>query len=243
MTKPIIGITGGVLTNAGPFKGYHRSYVNEDYVKAVIANGGVPLIIPVTDDEIVIKAQIEAVDAVILSGGNDIDPQNYHEQAVHEVDDLMPVRDRFDLTVVQLAEQAKKPILGICRGAQIINVAHGGSLYQDLKYRWNHSLQHLYHDHPDQVTQTISLNTGSKLAHIFGQTKLAINSFHHQAIHQLGRQLTATAWAEDGVIEGFESPQQSIIGVQWHPEMLYRREKSMDRLFQALITQAQGEKR
>lgn len=243
MVKPIIGITGGVLTNAGPFQGYHRSYVNEDYVQAVIANGGVPLIIPVTSNEEVIKSQINTVDAVILSGGNDIDPRNYHENTTLESDDLMPSWDWFDLQVVQLAERANKPILGICRGAQIINVAHGGSLYQDLKYRQHTSLQHLYHDHPDQVTQTISINTGSKLAHIFGQTKLAINSFHHQAIHRLGRHLQATAWAEDGVIEGFESPQQAIIGVQWHPEMLYRREKTMDRLFQALINQAQGERR
>ena len=122
MTKPLIGVSGSVIIDdGGIFPGYHRSYVNEDYIDSVVKNGGVPFIIPFTEDDDVIKQQLDNVQGLILSGGHDVDPHLYGEEPEQKLGKTWPARDRFDMRLLKLAEEKGIPVLGICRGAQIIN--------------------------------------------------------------------------------------------------------------------------
>ncbi|MEJ6347755.1 gamma-glutamyl-gamma-aminobutyrate hydrolase family protein [Holzapfeliella sp. He02] len=237
MTQPIIGISGSFITDEGaPFPGYRRSYVNEDYVTSVSDNGGIPFIIPLTNDASVIKQQIDAVDALILSGGHDVSPRFYHEEPKANLGDISPERDEFDFALLKYAEEKQIPVLGICRGAQIMNVFHGGSLHQDLSYRSEDSLKHNQQKHPDMTTHSVNIAPDSKLFDSLKTTQTLVNSFHHQVINQLADTFVVSATASDGVIEGFESPTHPfLLAVQWHPEMLHRRSELMNQLFKSLI--------
>lgn len=243
MTKPVVGISGSqMVDNGGLFPGYHRSYVNDDYVDAVVQNGGIPYIIPFNEDAAVTADQVAHVDALILSGGHDVDPRNYGEEVLQKIGDVWPDRDRFDMRLLRAAEEHHLPVLGICRGAQLINVAHGGSLYQDLSYRKEMTLKHMQGHSPALATQTVDLRPASYLAKkVFCKTELTVNSFHHQVIKQLGKGLTIDARAKDGVVEAFENSDASVIGVQWHPKMLHRRILIMNRIFVDLIHRAKKE--
>lgn len=241
MTKPIIGISGSVIIdNGGIFPGYRRSYVNEDYVDSVVQNGGVPFIIPFTENDEVIKAQLDHVQALILSGGHDLDPHDYHEEPEQKIGAVWPERDHFDMLLLKLAEEKGIPVLGICRGAQIINVAHGGSLYQDLSYRSQKTLKHMQGHTPSLPTHGMKVTEGSKLAQILGKTEFEVNSFHHQTIKEVAPDLIESAVAPDGVVEGIENKAGTVIGVQWHPEMLHRNPKVafMNNLFKWVIDNA-----
>ncbi|BDR61197.1 gamma-glutamyl-gamma-aminobutyrate hydrolase family protein [Lactobacillus xylocopicola] len=241
MTRPIIGISGSVIVDSGGmFPGYRRSYVNEDYVDSVVQNGGVPFIIPFTADEAVIEAQLDQVQGLILSGGHDVDPHLYGEELLPQIGETWPERDHFDMLLLKLAEEKHKPILGICRGAQIINVAHGGSLYQDIGYRPEKTYKHDQGHTPDLPTHEVKVQTGSHLAQILGKTRFATNSFHHQLIKDVAPDLQAVACSSDGVTEGLENKAGNVVAVQWHPEMLHRNSntKFMNNLFKFVIENA-----
>lgn len=241
MTKPIIGISGSVIIdNGGIFPGYRRSYVNEDYVDSVVQNGGVPYIIPFTEDDEVIKQQLDNVQGLILSGGHDVDPQLYGEEPLQKIGTIWPKRDHFDMLLLKLAEEKGIPVLGVCRGAQIINVAHGGSLYQDLSYRKELTFKHMQGHTPDLPTHAMKVNPDSKLAKILGKTEFRVNSFHHQLIKDVAPDLIASAKSPDGVVEGLETKNGNVVAVQWHPEMLHRNPdvKFMNNLFKFVIDNA-----
>lgn len=241
MTKPIIGISGSVIIDdGGIFPGYRRSYVNEDYVDSVVQNGGVPYIIPFNEDDEVIKLQLENVQGLILSGGHDVDPHLYGEEPLQKIGKTWPARDHFDMRLLKLAEEKGIPVLGICRGAQIINVAHGGSLYQDLSYRKELTLKHSQNHTPSLPTHGMKVVEGSKLAEVLGKTEFLTNSFHHQLIKDVAPDLLATAVASDGVVEGLETKDGNVLAVQWHPEMLHRNKDIafMNNLFKWVIDNA-----
>lgn len=242
MKKPVIGISGSwLIDNHGPFPGYHRSYVNDDYVDSVVKNGGVPYIIPFNTESDVITAQMENVDALILSGGHDVDPYAYGEEPLPKLGEIWPDRDRFDQQLLLTAEKRHLPVLGICRGAQLINVIHGGSLYQDLGYRDQLTLKHSQGHSPALPTHTVRLEDGTYLQKLFASSELMVNSFHHQLIKDVPTDLMVNAQAADGVVEGFENSDASIIGVQWHPEMLHRDVEVMNKLFIDLVEKARKE--
>lgn len=231
-----------MIDNGGPFPGYRRSYVNEDYIDAVVHNGGIPYIIPFNEEREVTAEQVAHIDGLILSGGHDVDPRNYGEESLQKIGNVWPARDRFDMQLLRTAEKHHIPVLGICRGAQLINVAHGGSLYQDLSYRKKTTFKHMQGHSPALATQTVILQPDSYLAkEVFGKTELDVNSFHHQIVKELGRGLQAVGHAKDGVIEAFENADASVIGVQWHPEMLHRKRPIMNRIFVDLIHRTQKE--
>ncbi|MDF7639762.1 gamma-glutamyl-gamma-aminobutyrate hydrolase family protein [Lactobacillus sp. ESL0791] len=241
MSKPIIGIAGSeIIDDGGMFPGYRRSYVNEDYVDSVVQNGGLPLIIPFTENDEVIKAQLEHVQGLILSGGHDVDPHLYGEELLPKIGKTWPARDHFDMLLLKLAEEKGLPVLGICRGAQIINVAHGGSLYQDASYRKELTYKHEQGHTPSLPTHGMQVKAGSKLAQILGKTDFMVNSFHHQLIKKVASDLSAVAKAPDGVVEGIENQTGTVIGVQWHPEMLHRNPQMsfMNNLFKFVIDNA-----
>jgi putative glutamine amidotransferase len=241
MIKPVIGISGSVIIDAGGmFPGYRRSYVNEDYVDAVVQSGGVPFIIPYTADEEVIRTQMKQVQGLILSGGHDVDPHLYGEELDPKIGEIWPARDHFDMLLLKFAEEMNKPILGVCRGAQIINVAHGGSLYQDITNRSEKTFKHEQGHTPDLPTHRVHVKEGSLLAQTLGKTNFLTNSFHHQLIKKVASDLKAVAQTEDGVTEGLENEVGNILAVQWHPEMLHRNPdvKFMNNLFKFLIQNA-----
>ena len=241
MTKPVIGIAGSVIIDSGGmFPGYRRSYVNEDYVDSVVQNGGVPYIIPVITDDAVIKAQLEHVQGLILSGGHDVDPHLYGEELLPKIGETWPARDHFDMLLLKLAEEKGIPVLGVCRGAQIINVAHGGSLYQDISYRKELTYKHEQGNTPTLPTHGMKVKKGTKLAKVLGKTDFMVNSFHHQLIKKVAPDLIESAVAPDGVPEGVENKTGTVIGVQWHPEMLHRNPDTafMNNLFKFVINNA-----
>ena len=241
MTKPIIGIAGSeMIDSAGMFPGYRRSYVNEDYVDSVVKNGGIPFIIPFTEADEVIKSQMAHVQGLILSGGHDVDPHLYGEELMPKIGPIWPQRDHFDMLLLKIAEEANKPVLGVCRGAQIINVAHGGSLYQDISYRSEQTLKHEQGHTPDLPTHKVTIKKNSLLAKTLGKTECMVNSFHHQLIKKVAPDLLEVADASDGVPEGLENKQGTVLAIQWHPEMLHNNPntKYMNNLFKFVVKKA-----
>ena len=232
--KPIIGISGSIIIDdGGIFPGYRRSYVNDDYIDSVIQNGGIPYIIPFNEDEEVVKEQLLNVQGLILSGGHDVDPHNYGE-----LGDIWPERDKFDMRLLKLAEENGIPVLGICRGAQIINVYHGGTLYQDLSYRKEKTLKHSQGQTPTLLTHTVKTVAGTKIAELLGKKEMQTNSFHHQLIKDVADDFKVSARCVDGVVEAIENKDASIIAVQWHPEMLHRVVPYQNNLFKYIIDNA-----
>lgn len=237
MKKPVIGISTSVIVDhGGEFPDYERIYVNKDYISAVIAAGAVPLMIPMEDSEDNLQASLELVDAVIFSGGHDITPFRYGEEPHAKLHDICPERDAFDFLLYRLAKEKKLPILGICRGYQLMNVAEGGSLYQDLSLKSTESFKHSQGHGPSIATHTMKVEAGSKLAQILGKEEIRINSFHHQAIKDVAKSLKVSGKALDDVVEAVELTDYPFgIGVQFHPEMLQAKDETIKKIFLTLV--------
>lgn len=237
--KPTIGISGGhLIDKGGRFPGYKRSYVNDNYVQSVVAAGGVPYIIPVNDEEDVIREQVSLVDGLILSGGDDVFPPFYGEEPLEKLGGVFPERDTFDSRLIKFAVEQHKPIFCICRGIQILNATFGGTLYQDLSYIENCQIKHDQFSRSDLATHTVSISAGSHLHKVFGDSAL-VNSFHHQALKDVAPGFRVVAVAKDGVIEAIEKEGDDyVVAVQWHPEMLAHKYPLMLTLFENLIAEA-----
>lgn len=228
--KPLIGITcnfdlngsSGVLTHFGlPGQEFHM--LADEYIRSVEEAGGIPVMLPIYQEFAAAKEVIDRLDGILVSGGNDMDPTLYGEFVTKECGAIVPQRDEQDLKIVRyVLEESNKPLLGICRGIQVINVALGGSLYQDLGRagRNDHFVASSPMTHP---VHTVNLEENTLLAQIIGDAILEVNSFHHQGINALGKNLIVSAVSStDGVIEAIELPgERMIMGVQWHPEMMY----------------------
>ena len=169
--KPLIGISGShMIDGGGQFPGYHRSYVNHDYVRSVTEAGGIPLIIPFNEEDDVVEALMDRVDGLLLSGGHDVYPLLYGEEPCRQIGAVWPERDHFDMLLLKRAEARKIPVVGICRGLQIINVAHGGTLYQDLSKDPQSFVKHSQNQDPATATHTIEIDHKRRLASVLGRT-------------------------------------------------------------------------
>ena len=235
--RAVIGISTGLITDdGGMFPGYRRIYVNEDYINAVLAAGGVPVMIPMNGDREALAAVVDKLDALLITGGDDIDPIRYGEEPHRGLGKIVPERDFCDFTLYELARERHLPILGVCRGFQLINVAEGGSLYQDLGERSGEVLKHFQGHSPRLATHTVNIRPDSKIASILGVTEHRVNSFHHQTVKKVGTPFTEVATAPDGVTEAVELPGDDfLIAVQWHPEMLESVDPVMRKLWSAFI--------
>ena len=219
--RPIIGISSSVIVDeAGSFAGYKRAYVNKDYVDAVVRAGGVPLIIPFTTNKEVIISQAQLIDGLILSGGHDVSPYNYGQEPSQKLGETFPERDTYEMILLEESKKRDIPILGICRGFQLINVAAGGTLYQDLSLIPGNILKHNQVSNPTLKTHKIEIKENSFISSIFGKETM-VNSFHHQALDKVADDFIVVARASDGVVEAIEhKTYKFLVAVQWHPEML-----------------------
>jgi putative glutamine amidotransferase len=236
MKRPCIGIVGSIFAmESGAIPGIERAYVNDDYVQAVERAGGVPILLPVVNYEESILAQMHSCSGLIFAGGYDIHPKYYAREAYPGLGDVYSRVDEYQLLLIRSALASGKPILGICRGHQLLNVACGGTLLQDLSEAPNRCLKHFQSGRRYEVTHKVKTVSGSILEHMLG-SEFWVNSYHHQAIRDLGSGLTAIATASDGVIEGIlMSDRDFVLGVQWHPEMMVTQSNQMMVLFEQLV--------
>ena len=232
--KPIIGITTSLELNPNRLND-HKTIVSVDYSKAIINAGGIPFILPITENMEVIRDQIQHLDGLLLSGGGDPDPILYGEDCLQEVGSITPERDKFELTILDEFMKTGKPIFGICRGLQIANIYFGGSLYQDVKYTGT-TINHMQKWLPDLPTHDINIEKDNILFEIFGE-KTRVNSFHHQMIKDLAEGLTPIAKSSDGVIEALQKKDHPFFyATQWHPEMMaVRGNDEMKKIFNKFV--------
>ena len=215
---------------------------NHTYVHALERARGTPLLLPQLLDRPLLRAAYERLDGLLLPGGEDIDPGRYGEPVHEQCGRISPGRDEMELTLARWAVADGKPLLAICRGIQVLNVALGGSLYQDIQTEVPGALKHAcYPDFPrDHLPHTVAITAASRLAHILGTTALAVNSMHHQAIKDVAPGLTMAGQAPDQIIEAAEVEGHPFaVAVQWHPEELAPEDTQAQRLFDALVKACQ----
>ena len=230
--KPLIGISQGYSEK--------KNSVNNTYVNSVLMNGGVPYIIPVTDDVEVLRQITAQLDGIIFTGGEDFAPAYFGQEEHEKLGEVNVTRDTYDLTLFKLAKDRNIPILGICRGLQLINVAMGGTLYQDLPSQKPSDINHRQDEEGTVATHSVSIVEGSMMHQILGQKEVQVNTFHHQAIEKLAPGLKIVGWANDSVPEMIEAyPSRQIIGTQFHPEIFTANgDALMGKLFKFLVNKA-----
>jgi len=236
MSVPRIAVSGV----RRQWHGAARTGVNAAYVDSVTAAGGLPIILPPGIPPEHAMHALEGVDGVLLSGGEDVDPMWYCTDPAPQLGDVDPARDRFEFALFTAARQRGVPVLGICRGLQLVNVAMGGVLWQDLPSERPSTVQHDARQPRDARTHDVQLVAGSRTADALGGHELAVNSFHHQGVRTLAPGLLATAHAPDDLVEAFEATEGPwLLAVQWHPEEMHADPLAPDRaLFVALVEAA-----
>ncbi len=232
MTNPVIGVTTFISSDG--------LRLPENYSIAIAGEQGVPVILAKVEDEALIKKQIDNIDGLLLSGGDDIEPSFFGESPHQKMGAIEPGRDLYEMKLIEYALEAGKPILGICRGAQILNVQQGGTMYQDIYSQHGDStIKHNQEAAKDYLSHKVTVTEGTKLHEILGETEVRTNSFHHQANKYPAESLQVSAMTEDGIIEAVESTKHDfVIGVQWHPEGTYLADEASKKIFRAFIKSA-----
>ena len=215
--------------------------LNAPYIGAITAAGGIPILIPLSLDDDAWRAVFDRVDGLLLPGGGDIDFRRYSNEQQAELRAIDQDRDRLELALTQTAVAEQKPFLAICRGHQVLNVAMGGTLWQDIYSQMPNAVMHDFsRSYPrHHIGHTVTVTAGSKLAHLLPDRTIPVNSIHHQGVYELAPGLAVSARSEDGLIEGLELPDHPFaIGVQWHPEGMYQHYPMMLSLFKGLVAAA-----
>ncbi len=233
---PLIGVTTSITVGKQP----ERAYLNSSYLAAIQAAGGVPVPIP---PQLNARAQEELLarcDGYLLTGGGDLDPAAFNEPPHPTLYEVASARDRLEIALVGFARETRRPLLAVCRGIQVLNVALGGSLFQDVGTDPGTQIQHQQEKEGkprSEPTHPVKVVAGSRLAQVLGTTELLVNSMHHQAVRAVGRGLVPVAFAPDMIVEGVELEESDrfVLGVQWHPEELTDTDPSARRLFGALV--------
>ena len=239
MKKPLIGILTFVNQENKPqFPNQQVSVTvqNTAYLDAIAENGGVPLLLPVLPEEQLLPLY-ELCDGFLLPGGMDVDPQLYGEEPIPGFDCADPAQDEHWLACCRYAVAHHKPLFGICRGVQVLNVFCGGTLYQDQpsQYEGGGLLRHQQKYDRRRATHSVKVAEGTELARLLHSGRVMVNSMHHQSVRRPGEGLRVSATAPDGIIEAVENTDGSILGVQWHPEELRRTAPEMDALFAGFV--------
>lgn len=234
--KKIIGITANIhLFEEGEKAGLKYTGVYKEYPEAVLLGKGIPVLLPPLEAKSDIIAQLSAIDALIISGGADLQPFLYGETPSPLLEKISPERDHYEMELVHSAYEMGIPIFGICRGLQIINVAFGGSLYQDISIFKKDAEIHRHAKYNQETTHPIEVVENTLLRAILHEKTIVANSYHHQGINKLAPGIIVNAYAPDGFIEGIEKPGGSfLLAVQWHPEMMVKKSPVMLKLFRYL---------
>jgi putative glutamine amidotransferase len=238
--KPVIGISSGEVYNKLETWRPVTYGQNQAFVESILLAGGVPVLLPLTTDKAVLRQISSMLDGLYLAGGNDLHPQLYGQKpAAAKTEDFSTLRDTTEQALLEYALEDGKPILGICRGMQLLNVQLGGTLYQDINTELPGTLDHNVSNKYKRLTDlshVLTIKPGSRLAQIVGEGNLGTNAHHHQAVKKLGKGLQAVAWTSDGIIEAIEHLDYPFaVGIQAHPESLLTVEPRWVALFHAFI--------
>lgn len=228
--RPLIGIT--------PQMDGKKEFLRmaPDYFDGVKEAGGIPIMLPLFDDEAAVRKCVAVCDGIVFTGGPDISPEYYGEVPINQTVEVLPPRDRLEMALLKEAEKSGKPILGICRGLQVINVFHGGTLYQDIPTQYPSEVCHAQKMPFDEPAHIVKLSADSPLQKMVEKDELAVTSRHHQAIKDLGKDLTIMAKSEDGLIEAICLPDYSFLwAVQWHPESTHKTDAASKTIFKAFV--------
>jgi putative glutamine amidotransferase len=233
--RPVIGIPCQADFREGskrPIYGNNRTYVH-----AVEDAGGLPILIPMLRDLHNLEDLLPRLDGILFSGGIDMQPSLYGEQKLVQTDDFDPLLDEFEITVANWALQEDIPILGVCRGMQLLNVVLGGNLYQDIASQRADSLEHRRRDLPrTALTHAVSIEAGSLMEQVLGTNQVRINSLHHQAVKEPGKGVRISGRADDGIAELLEVPgHRFLLAIQGHPEEIYGQVEPFSKLFKAFV--------
>jgi len=242
VSLPLIGVTG---RNDQSARSSDLSIfsIAQSYVRSVELGGAAPVVIPPHLEQAELRAIFDCLDGLILSGGEDILPASFGQENSEQLGPVDERRDRAEFALAEWALSEGLPLLAICRGVQVLNVVAGGALIQDIPTQVSDSLSHtsgVGRPLPD-VAHTVEVTAGTRLAALVGAGELGVNSAHHQAAERVGRGLTVTARAPDGVLEGLEAADHPFcVGVQWHPEVMVESAPVMRRLFEGLAEAARA---
>ncbi len=232
MKKPIIGLVPIV----DPAQ--NRYGMSPAYCKALECAGALPVMLPLTPDAADLAQLAALCDGLLFTGGPDIHPARYGEEILPACGQIIPERDEMEEALFQAALAADKPVLGICRGIQVLNVALDGILWQDLPSQYGNAVLHSQPEPYDQPCHKVSVVQGTPLARLLGQREIAVTSRHHQAIRELAAPLQAMAYSPDGLVEAVWMPGKRFVwGVQWHPESVYQTSQASRKLFAAFVEQ------
>ena len=212
-SPPLIGVSVGRLPSGNRV----IDGADRDYSRAVQLAGGAPVLLPALSD-LDVAVLVGRVDGLLLTGGGDVDPSNYGAEPAAATGGVDPDRDRAEFAMLDTALERGIPVLGICRGCQVINVALGGTLLQHLPDVT--ATEHLHREPRDWISHTVRVEAGSRLQKVTGLDEIEVNSIHHQAVDRLAPPLRPVACAPDGIIEAVEHPDRGLVAVQWHPESL-----------------------
>ena len=228
--KPLIGVT--------PLHNPKRNtvWLHPDYAAALEAAGGLPVLLPLTDERGTLSELARRLDGLLLSGGHDVDPELYGEALLPCCGPLSPAKDRMERTVLEEFLALDKPVCGICRGLQVINVHFGGTLWQDLPTQHPTPILHNQQPPYDLPVHAVAVQPGTLLHTIVGRTKLAVNSYHHQAVRETAPGLAVQALSDDGLVEALSLPSaRFLLATQWHPENLFREDESAAAILRAFV--------
>lgn len=242
---PLIGVSTSTTPDGEPGETPPRAWLNNAYLRAVQQAGGVPILLPPHLDDRALDALWARLDGLLLTGGGDVDPARFTAEPRHPTVDLVSeARDRLEIALTERALHDQRPLLAICRGIQVLNVALGGSLHQDIAAETGSTIAHSQAAPRHRPTHAVKvMGEGTRLGEMLGAGEVDVNSMHHQAIKRLGRGLRDVAWAPDGIIEGVELVADArgfVVGVQWHPEELAPHDQTARNLFRALVASAEA---
>ena len=218
-----------------------RFYLSRYYSEAVEAAGGLPVHIPLIPTEDFIRDTVAGLDGILLPGSDsDVDPLRYGHQPHAKLGSVYPLKDETDLLVLNQIEERALPLFAICFGMQVLNVSRGGTLIQDIESQHANAIKHEQGKPRDRHSHRVRLLGESLLAQLANNESAPVNSHHHQAIESVGRELVATAWSPDGLVEAVEDPRgdRFVLGVQWHPELGWERDEFARALFEHFVSEA-----
>lgn len=248
--EPVIGIStdftaGSERSRPDILQEEPTQFLRYRYVRIVADLGGLPVALPLLDETRLINHLVDRIDGLLLTGsGPDLDPRLYGQWKRYSFSQVRPERAKFEILIARAMLRANKPIFGICGGLQLLNVAMGGTLYQDIASQIDTCIRHRSAGGSRPAGHWVRIVPGTLLHRTVRSVRIRVNSAHHQAPNQPGRGLVVNATAADGIVEGLESPDRDfVLGVQWHPENLYSRDEIQRRLFKAFLTAARKERR